>query len=182
MYFCLIRCKSPGFPKDFFNRNGTSPGPRSRCPGRPACHHRQIDTTMFALIYKIACPVFDPYPLFGPLTLRPWSFAGRAEPQFSLGKWWRGGWAVGLRRKVGPPLSYPAPCFFFSFCKPLPRIPTPIGFFWVGSRSGACGRGLIFFNFLFLVSHLLNHVGMWDLLLVPDWWKKIYIVIHPNPN
>ncbi len=28
------------------------PAPRSGCPGRPAlpvCHHRQIDTTMFAL-------------------------------------------------------------------------------------------------------------------------------------
>jgi hypothetical protein len=33
-----------------------------------------------------------------------------------------------------------------------------------------------------LVSHLLNHVGLWDLLLIPHWWKKKYIVIHPNPN
>jgi hypothetical protein len=28
---------------------------------------------------------------------------------------------------------------------------------------------LIFFNFVFIVSHLLNHVGRWDLLLVPHW-------------
>jgi RNA-binding protein YlmH len=31
-----------------------------------------------------------------------------------------------------------------------------------------------------LVSHFLNHVGMWDLLLVPHWWKKKYTIIHPN--
>jgi len=61
------------FPKDFFNRNGTSPTPRSGCPGRPALPclapqgtgsdwknlpgtaqflSTQTDT-MFALIYKI---------------------------------------------------------------------------------------------------------------------------------
>jgi hypothetical protein len=25
-------------------------------------------------------------------------------------------------------------------------------------------------------------MGMWDLLLVPHWWEKKNIVIHPNPN
>jgi hypothetical protein len=35
LYFCLIRCRSPGFPKDFFNRNGTSPGPPQRLPWPP---------------------------------------------------------------------------------------------------------------------------------------------------
>ncbi len=72
---------------------------------------------------------------------------------------------VGLMHKVSPPLSYPIGFFL----KPLPRIPTPFGFFWVGSTTWACGGGLIFFNFVFIVSHLLNHVGRWDLLLVPHW-------------
>jgi hypothetical protein len=51
LYFCLIRCRSPCFPQGFLNRNGTSPGPPSGCPSRPAlpcpvCHHRQTDTTI----------------------------------------------------------------------------------------------------------------------------------------
>jgi hypothetical protein len=67
------------FPKDFFNRNCTSPGPPQRLPWPPCpvCHHRQgmdsdwknlpgtaqflstqTDTTMFALIYKILGPSF----------------------------------------------------------------------------------------------------------------------------
>ncbi len=35
------------FPKDFFNRNGTSPGPLQRLPWLPCsvCHHRYTDTT-----------------------------------------------------------------------------------------------------------------------------------------
>jgi hypothetical protein len=93
--------------------------------------------------------------------------------------WWLSG---GVDGKVSSLFNYLTPCFFFSFFKPLPRIPTPFGFFWVGSNTWAYGGGLIFFNFLFLVSYLLNHVGMWDLLLVPNWWKKIKIVIHPNLN
>jgi hypothetical protein len=35
LYFCLIRCRSPVFPKDFFNRNGTSPGPLQWLPWPP---------------------------------------------------------------------------------------------------------------------------------------------------
>jgi hypothetical protein len=37
LYFCLIRLDAgpPVFPKDFFNRNGTSRGPHSGYPGRP---------------------------------------------------------------------------------------------------------------------------------------------------
>jgi hypothetical protein len=58
-------------------------------------------------------------------------------------------------------------------------------------RTWACGGSLIYFNFLFLVFHLLNHVGMWDLLLVPNWWENknnknnIYIYIYnhsPQPK
>ncbi len=86
---------------------------------------------------------------------------------------------MGLMCKVSPLFNYLAPWFFF-FSKPLPKIPTPFGFFWVGSSTWAHGGGLIFLNFLFLVSHFLNHVGMWDLLLVPHWWKKKYTIIHPN--
>jgi hypothetical protein len=67
-------------------------------------------------------------------------------------------------------------------CATSLKIPTPFGFFWVGSSTWACGGGLIFFYFLFLLSHLLDHVGLWDLLLVPHWWKKKYIVIQPNQN
>jgi hypothetical protein len=59
---------------------------------------------------------------------------------------------------------------------------TPFGFFWVRSSTRACGGGLICFYFIFSVSHLLNHVDMWDLFLVPHWLKKKYVVIHPNPN
>jgi hypothetical protein len=76
-------------------------------------------------------------------------------------------------------VQLPCPLVFF-FSKPLPKIPTPFGFFWVGSSTWAHGGGLIFLNFLFLVSHFLNHVGMRDLLLVPHWWKKKYTIIHPN--
>ncbi len=114
-----------------------------------------------------------------PASLTPSTrgFPSRDESQCSLGKWWRGGWVVGLMHKVSPPLSYPALCFSFFFFKPLPWIPTPFGFFGVGSSTWACSGGLIF-----LVSHLLNHVGVWDLLLVPHWWKKIYIVVPPNLN
>ncbi len=40
------RAGPPIFPKDFCNRNGTSPGPPQRLPWPPCpvCHHRQIDT------------------------------------------------------------------------------------------------------------------------------------------
>jgi hypothetical protein len=41
---------------------------------------------------------------------------------------------------------------------------------------------LIFFNFLFFVSHLLNHVGMWDLVFVPHWWKKNIYSHSPQPK
>jgi hypothetical protein len=37
LYFCLIRCKSPGFPQGFFLIEiAPRPAPRSGCPGRPA--------------------------------------------------------------------------------------------------------------------------------------------------
>ncbi len=79
---------------------------------------------------------------------------------------------VGLMRKVSPLLSYLAPCFFFSFFKPLPRIFTPFGFVFVGSSTWACGGGSIYISFIFLISHLLNHVDMWDLLIVPIGGSK----------
>ncbi len=41
----------------------------------------------------------------------------------------------------------PCPLLFFFFVMPLPRIPTPFGFFGVGSSTWACGGGLIFFIF-----------------------------------
>jgi hypothetical protein len=84
-------------------------------------------------------------------------------------------------RKVIPPPSYPAPCFSFFFFKPLPRILIPFCFFWVGQAHGHV-VGAWIFHFLFLVSHLLNRLSMWDLLLVPHWWKKKKKTIHPNPN
>jgi hypothetical protein len=58
--FVWLDAGPPVFPKDFFNRNGTLPSPPQRlpwppCPALPCpvCHHRQTDTTMFALIYKM---------------------------------------------------------------------------------------------------------------------------------
>jgi hypothetical protein len=45
--FVWLDAGPPVFPKDFFNRNGTSPGPPQRLPWPPcpARHHRQTDTT-----------------------------------------------------------------------------------------------------------------------------------------
>jgi hypothetical protein len=41
--FVWLDACPPVFPKDFFNRNGTSPGPPQRLPWSPCpvCHHRQ---------------------------------------------------------------------------------------------------------------------------------------------
>jgi hypothetical protein len=90
-------------------------------------------------------------------------FPSRAEPQCSLGKWWRGGWAVGLMRKVSPRLSYPVPCFSFFFFKPLPRIPTPFGFFlgWIKHMGMWWGLDIFKFSFLgFLFIKPCGHVGL----------------------
>jgi len=105
----LIRCKSPSFPKDFFNRNGTSPrpAPRSGCPSRPALpylspqtrnglHREQAvigrifqalptQTDTVALIYKIMivthkCIPYIPTSNTYPLKHVPFKFSPTVFP------------------------------------------------------------------------------------------------------
>jgi hypothetical protein len=67
------------------------------------------------------------------------------------------------------------PCpLFFSFSSPYRGNPHLLVFFWVGSSTWACSGGLIFIYLFIFVSHLLNHVGMWDLIFVPIGGRKNY--------
>jgi hypothetical protein len=69
--------------------------------------------------------------------------------------------------------------FFLKKKSPYLGCPHLLVFFGLGQAHGHVVEPSYFFNFLFLVSHLLNHVGMWNLLLVPHWWKK-KIVFTPT--
>ncbi len=112
---------------------------------------------------------------------RTLGFPSRAEPECSLGnddvlaeRW---GWCARLvHRSENLPFV-----FLFSFSRSYLNTHT-FWFFLGWVKHKGMWWGLDIFNFLFLVSHLLNHVGTWDLHFVPHWWKKKYIAIHPNPN
>jgi hypothetical protein len=89
---------------------------------------------------------------------------------------------VGLTHKVSQALTYHAPCFLFSFYKPLPRIPTPLDFFWGWIKHIGMWWGLDIFSFSFLGLLFIKPCGHVGLASCPPSVEENIYSHSPQPK